>query len=51
MTPQGDKASSKIQTTGNFTGQTTWFIQQQKLNMQGKKSEKGTYKSKRDLRS
>lgn len=37
MEPQGNNTISRIQTMGNFTGQTTCFIQQQKLNMQGEK--------------
>lgn len=37
MEPQGDNAISKIKTSGDFTGQTTWFIQRQKLNVREKK--------------
>lgn len=40
MEPQGNNTISKIQTMGNFTGQTTCFIQQQKLNMQGEKKKR-----------
>lgn len=40
MTTQGDKAISKPETRGAFTGQTTRFIQQQNLNMQEKRQKK-----------
>lgn len=56
MGPQGDNTISKIKTRGDFIGQTTWFIQQQKLNVQEKKKtnkqkkESGNLESKRDLR-
>lgn len=39
MEPQGDNAISKIKTRGDFLGQTTWFIQQQKLNVQEKRKQ------------